>query len=193
MKQPVYAPDYRRWVVLLNGQQALIRPILSSDRSALRSFFDRLGPETKFLRFHYTKTSITDQELNSYCDCDYDGTFALVAELTRAGSTDIVGVGRYDRLQDARCAEVAFLVEDREQGNGIGTHLLAELAVVGRERGLDTFIAETVTYNQIMLSIFRKFDPRLKRAVDGESCRVTFAVTQPRNHTQCQEQQLSRP
>jgi hypothetical protein len=97
----------------------------------------------------------------------------------RSGATDIVGVGRYDRLQDQRAAEVAFVVEDGEQGNGIGTHLLTQLAVVGGTRGLDIFVAETVNYNEIMLSIFRKFDPNLKRAVDGDSCRVTFTVTQP--------------
>ncbi len=190
MKQPVCAPDFRRSVTLLNGQQAVIRPIVHEDRGALKSFFGRLGSETKFLRFHYTKTSISDQELDSYCDCDYVGTYALVAERTRAGSTDIVGVGRYDRLRDDHCAEVAFVVEDGEQGNGIGTILLGELAVVGNTSGLDTFVAETVTYNEIMLSIFRKFDPNLKRTVDGDSCRVTFKV--PRTPDQGRRQ-VARP
>jgi GNAT superfamily N-acetyltransferase len=179
MKQPVIAPDFRRSVLLLSGQPAVIRPIVHDDRAALRSFFSRLGSETKFLRFHYTKSSIGDQELDTYCDCDYITTFALVAERTRSGSTDIVGVGRYDLLPDGRSAEVAFVVEDGEQGNGIGTYLLSELAVVGSTRGLLTFIAETVTYNEIMLSIFRKFDPNMKRIVEGDSCRVTFRVARP--------------
>jgi RimJ/RimL family protein N-acetyltransferase len=178
MKQPVYMPDFRRPVILLNGQPALIRPINHEDSSGLKAFFGRLGSETKLLRFQYNKASISDQELSGYCDCDHIATLCLVAERERLGAADIVGVARYDRFPDAHSAEVAFVVEDAEQGNGIGTHLLAQLAALGRTRGIDTFIAETLTYNEIMLSIFRKFDPRLKRSVDGDSCRVTFTVAQ---------------
>jgi GNAT superfamily N-acetyltransferase len=186
MKQPVFTPDFHRSVTLLDGQEAVIRLIGREDREALKSFFGRLGSETKFLRFHYTKASISDQELRSYCECDHFVTLVLVAERKRLGVTEIVGVGRYDRLEDERSAEVAFVVEDGEQGNGIGTYLLSQLAVAGNARGVGTFVAETVTYNEIMLSIFRKFDPSLKRAVDGESCRVTFSVARPVDRGECQ-------
>lgn len=176
MQQAVWAPDYRRRVTLLNGEEIVIRPVSPGDRASLRILFDRLGPETRFLRFQYAKTNMSEEELGSYCDCDYDITFTLVAEMVRSGSTDIVGVGRYDRLANPESAEVAFVVEDKEQGNGIGTHLLRELALVAKPRGLKRFVAETVTYNEIMLSIFRKFDRRLKTQIDGESCLCTFSV-----------------
>jgi GNAT superfamily N-acetyltransferase len=176
LQTPVCVPVYRQWATLLNGEQVLIRPADPGDKDALRAFFGRLGDETRFLRFHYTKATISDEEISSYSDCDYDGTFAIVAEKVRDGVNDIVGVARYDRLPAGGCAEVAFLVEDKEQGNGIGTHLVKELAEVARERGMETFVAETTTYNQIMLSIFRKYDASLKREVDGESCKVTYKV-----------------
>ena len=179
MQQQITLPEFRDSVVLLNGQQALLRPILPDDRSALAGFFNRLGAETRFLRFHYTKASITDEELRRYCECDYDSSFTLLAERRRGQTKDIVGMGTYDRLPDDGSAEVAFVVEDTEQGNGIGTYLLAELAMIGRQRGLHTFVAEIVTYNEIMLSIFRKFNRALKQQIEGDSARISFSILNP--------------
>ena len=183
MGQSTCIAEYRSQVKLLDGHAALIRPIASSDRDELRSFFSRLGPETMFLRFHYAKPLVSEQELQTYCDCDGDNTFTLVAQMDRSGRPRIVGVGRYDRLPSTHLAEVAFVVEDREQGNGIGTHLLAQLALVAKDKGLLQFVAETVTYNEIMLSIFRKYDQALRREVDGESCRITFSISPVRPST----------
>jgi GNAT superfamily N-acetyltransferase len=180
MGQPFRSPDYQTWVTLLDGHAALVRQIRSSDYDELRSFFGRLGPETMFLRFHYAKPVVPERELRSYCECDSESTYTLIAQMERRGRAEIVGVGRYDRLPDGHDAEVAFVVEDKEQGNGIGTHLLAHLAIVAKEKGLVTFIAETVTYNEIMLSIFRKYDQGLRREVDGDSCRVTFSIAPSR-------------
>ncbi len=181
MGRPVRSRDYQIWVTLLDGHRAFIRQIRASDHDELRSFFGRLGPETMFLRFHYAKPVVPEQELRSYCECDCESTYALIAEVEREGRTEIVGVGRYDCLPDGRNAEVAFVVEDKEQGNGIGTHLLSHLALVAKGKGLATFVAETVTYNEIMLSIFRKYDQGLRREVDGDSCRVTFSIAPSRD------------
>jgi RimJ/RimL family protein N-acetyltransferase len=176
MQQQISLPDFRDSVVLLNGQQALLRPILPEDRSALADFFSRLGSETRFLRFHYTKAAISDEELRRYCECDYDSSFTLLAERGNGHGKNIVGMGTYDRLPDGGSAEVAFVVEDTEQGNGIGTYLLAELAMIGRQKRLHTFVAEIVTYNEIMLSIFRKFNPALTQKIDGDSARISFSI-----------------
>ena len=177
MGQSSLSHNYENRVTLLDGRDTLIRPICSADYDALRLFFRRLGPETIFLRFNYVKPFLSEAELRSYCECDTDSVFALVAQMKHNGQAQIVGVGRYDRLADQRLAEVAFVVEDGEQGNGIGTHLLSHLAVVAKNKGLEKFVAETVNYNEIMLSIFRKFDPGLRKDIDGESCKVTFSIT----------------
>ena len=46
----------------------------------------------------------------------------------------IVGVANYARLRDPRSAEAAFVVADEEQGRGIGTRLLEQLASAGAPR-----------------------------------------------------------
>lgn len=169
-------PEYRKWVTLLDGRQALLRPILSSDKDAILALFDRLSPETRFLRFHYSKTKITPDELERYCCVDYHDSFALVAEICHEEHLEIVGVGRYVRLPCTDSAEIAFVVEDKEQGKGIGTHLLNELAVLARVRTVTTFVAELLNENIIMLDILRKYDPHLKQVADGNSLLVTVSV-----------------
>jgi GNAT superfamily N-acetyltransferase len=169
-------PDYRCEVTLLDGRKALIRAIRPDDQVALLTLFHRLSPETRFLRFHCVKTELTGEELERFCNVDYEEQSALVAEMCREGKTDIVGVGRYYRLPDRRRAEVAFVVEDREQMKGLGTHLLKELASIARAKGIITFVAELSADNVVMLSIFRKYDPALKLTVEGSNYYVSFSV-----------------
>src|SRR5512139_4132456 len=95
VRATVCVPVYRRWAHLLNGEEILIRPADPGDMDALRAFFGRLGEETRFLRFHYTKAAVPDAEISTYCDCDYDGTFVIIAEKWGQDGSDIVGVARY--------------------------------------------------------------------------------------------------
>lgn len=169
-------PHYRQDVTLLDGSQASIRPITPEDKEALLAFFDRLSPETRYLRFHYVKCELSQTELECYCSVDYDNTLGLVAEKVSNGKTVIVGVGRYARMPCEYSAEVAFVVEDKEQNRGIGTHLLRELAKLAWQRGIVNFVAELMADNARMMSIFKKYDPQLQQEAEGSSRQVTFYV-----------------
>ena len=175
MNQICSPPEYQKWIVLLDGRRVFVRPICYTDKDAIRALHGRLTPETRFLRFHYTKPELTEQELNSFCNVDYDSNFALVAEMFRHGCIEVVGVGRYSCLPCRDTAEVSFVVEDTEQGNGIGTQLLKILASVAQEKRIKTFVAELLHENAIMKDIFRKYAPNLKVVIDGNSCHVTFS------------------
>ncbi len=168
-------PDIHYLVALRDGRTALLRPICSEDKCGIAALHSRLSPDTKFLRFHYMKTRLTESDLEQYCDLDYYDTFAIVAEMRRQGSNEIAGVGRYVRLNTlSDAAEVAFVVEDSEQGNGIGTQLLLVLADIAKDRGINTFVAELLNENVIMMDIFRKYRPELRQTIDGSSKNVTF-------------------
>lgn len=175
-KQTCSLEEYQKWVSLIDGRSARLRAILKDDKNAILALFDRLSPETRFLRFHYSKMKLTPEELDRYCLVDYYSSFALVAEMKRDKYLEIVGVGRYVRLPCTDTAEIAFVVEDSEQGNGIGTHLLHELAALAKEKEVTSFVAELLNENMVMLNILRKFDPELKQVVDGNSLLVTVSL-----------------
>ena len=72
----------------------------------------------------------------------------------------IVGVGRYDRIDDEWApdtrAEFALIVEDRVQHHGIGSVLFWALVDVARARGLTTLVAEVLAENRRMLNLLRE-------------------------------------
>lgn len=171
-------PAFREEMILLDGKRVVIRPIRSEDKPALLEFHARLGDETRFLRYHYTKGQLTDLELKDFCDVDYSTTLALVAE-EEFGGNKIFGVGRYSCLPVSGTAEVAFVVQDNEQLKGIGTQLLKHLARIASKKDIRFFVAEVLRVNGRMLSIFRKADPGMKQVNDdGSTCTVTVSVAE---------------
>jgi GNAT superfamily N-acetyltransferase len=169
--------EYRREVTLRDGTKAVIRPIRSEDKPALLDFHSRLSADTKFLRYHYSKGGLTEDDLKTFCEIDYRDSMALVAEGVRDGKPQILGVGRYSRLPLKQTAEVAFVVQDSEQNKGIGSHLLKDLAEFAWQADIHYFFGEVLRQNGRMLSIFRKSDPSMKQEVDCPStCMVTVSV-----------------
>ena len=59
-------------------------------------------------------------------------------------------------MERPRTAEVAFVVVDQFQGQGIGAALLRHLAIIARDAGLKEFIAEVLPENISMLKVFAK-------------------------------------
>jgi GNAT superfamily N-acetyltransferase len=175
------SPDFRQEIELRDGSPALVRPIMAGDKPALIEFHSHLSEDTRFLRYHYSKGSLTEDDLRTFCDVDYRDTLALVAEGVRDGRTVILGVGRYSRLAKRDTAEVAFVVRDSEQNKGIGSILLKHLAEFAWRSGIQTFCGEVLRNNARMLTIFRKCDPAMVQEVDCPStCSITVSTSEAR-------------
>jgi GNAT superfamily N-acetyltransferase len=171
--------DYEHEIELLDGKKVTLRPICSADRGALVAFHGRLSDTTRFLRYQYLKKELTEADLKNFCDIDYDDTLALVAEDDHDNNPSIIGIGQYYRLKDRLTAEVAFVVQDNEQGKGIGTQLVKHLAICAWWKNVRYFTAEVMRTNWKMLSIFRKSDPEMENVSEGGStCTVTFRVAE---------------
>ena len=65
----------------------------------------------------------------------------------------MIATGAYHRdpVGDTDAAEVALLVEDSQQGRGLGSILLEHLAAAARERGISRFTAAVLSQNTKML------------------------------------------
>jgi len=183
IRQKHTPPDYRRKIVLRDGNKALLRPITCDDRTALLAFYSRLSDETRFLRYHYLKGELTEADLRLFCELDYDNDLALVIERKRAGNKEIIGVGRYNRLPAKDTAEVAFEVQDSEQGKGAGTQLLKHLAILAWQRDIRYFTGEVFRTNAKMLNIFRKCDPNMEQVPDTTTCDIRLSVREAINRS----------
>lgn len=102
-------------IELAEGRQIRIRALEPSDREALAQGFERLGPQSRYMRFFAPVVRLTDSQLEYLTDIDHHDHEALVAveEQTRKG----VGVARYVRIGE-REAEPAIAVADDWQRRG---------------------------------------------------------------------------
>ena len=139
-------------LTLPDGRVVSIRRMAPDDDDRLVEFHGRLSPETVYLRFFSAHPRLLPAEVNRFTHLDQHDRVALVA-VDRQGR--IQAVGRYDRLPGTDEAEVAFVVADEMQGQGLGRELLARLAPIAREEGIQRFVAETLLGNQPMLKVFR--------------------------------------
>jgi len=168
-----YPVDYDFHVVLRDGGLAHIRPIKPEDADGLHDMFHRMGRESVYHRFFRHKRDLSEEELRYFTNLDYDDRMAFIAE--QGGR--IIAVGRYDRLEeDTQVAEVAFAVEDGQQGRGIGTQLLTHLTNYARNNGVDAFRAYVLPDNYPMMRVFRGSGFVLRREMGEGVYTVQFPV-----------------
>jgi RimJ/RimL family protein N-acetyltransferase len=142
-------------LILRDGSTVLIRPVRSTDAPLLADGFARLSPQSRWMRFLGTKTSLSAAELRYLTDVDHHDHEAIGALSAADGRG--VGIARYVRdTNDPRSAEVAVTIVDDWQGRGLGTELLARLSDRARQAGIDRFTALVSTQNPAMAGLLRK-------------------------------------
>ncbi|MCX6007625.1 MAG: GNAT family N-acetyltransferase [Chloroflexi bacterium] len=158
---------YSTSVALKDGSSLHLRPIQMVDEERLLSLFNRLSKQTIYLRFHHVLSHMSKEEARRFCTVDYVNTFALVGTLGEADEERIIAVGRYARQPGAEIAQIAFEVEDKYQGLGIGTHLLDQLAYIARDKGITTFEAEVLAENRDMMNVLINSGFKMNRQIQG--------------------------
>jgi acetyltransferase len=95
---------------------------------------------------------------------------ALVAERTAAetGQREILAVGRLSKSQNAQKAEVAVLVSDHYQRQGLGTELLDRLIEVARQEKLQEVVAHILLENLAMRNLADRFGFKFRESNDAE-------------------------
>jgi acyl-CoA synthetase (NDP forming)/RimJ/RimL family protein N-acetyltransferase len=168
------APSFEHWeadVLLRDGRVAQLRPIQESDADRFIEFYSRVSDESKYFRFFAPYPTLSAKDVKRFTSVDHDRRVAFVVTM----HATIIGVGRYDATSDDE-AEVAFLVEDAQQGRGVGQLLLEHLAQAGRERGIRRFVADVLPTNARMQQIFREMGYKIEGAIEDGVQRLTFQL-----------------
>jgi RimJ/RimL family protein N-acetyltransferase len=134
-------------VRLHNGDEVTIRPIRPDDKPLLAAGLAGLSDESAYRRFLAPKKRLTPGELRYLTELDFRDHVAFVA-VPADDAQRLVGVARWVRsADDPQTAELAFLVSDRMQGQGLGSALGQELAESARALGVERFVATTLPHN----------------------------------------------
>ena len=161
---PGYPRDLIRTVLVDWGATLRIRPIRPEDELRLSELYDRSSRDTRYQRFFTVLRRLPPDWARSLANVDYDRRFALVVEDLTASSTSVIGVARYEPVEEG-VAEVAFVVEDRWQGKGLGTLLITELFRAAAENGITRFRASVLGDNRRMLDLLVRHADVLERKV----------------------------
>lgn len=130
-----------------------IRPIGPGDRDGLAASFERLSPESRYLRFFSPLSHLSGSQLRYLTDVDHHDHEALVAIDDETGA--IVGVARFVRTEED-VAEPAVVVADAWQRRGIGSTLLDALAARAREEGIACFVAPVLAHNDAAIAALHR-------------------------------------
>jgi protein lysine acetyltransferase len=153
------------------GSMVLIRPIEPGDKEKLVDGLRRLSEESIRKRFLASKPRFTAAELRYLTEVDGSHHIALVAVLER-DPEQLVAVARCVRLPDRPgTAEMAIVVGDPWQGQGLGRELATQLADAARAVGIRRFAATMLGDNEAARRLMRTFSRRLEEGWAGSGVR----------------------
>jgi acyl-CoA synthetase (NDP forming)/GNAT superfamily N-acetyltransferase len=169
----------RHWeadVLLRDGGTAHLRPVAPSDAELLVAFYDQVSPQSKYYRFFAAMPKLSDREVKRFVEVDHHERVALVLTVAE----QMIAIGQFEQLPPGTGqpveAEVAFLVRDSDQHRGIGQLLLEHLAQIGREVGVERFVAEVLPDNIGMLQVFRDAGYQVKGGFEDGVMHMEFSI-----------------
>jgi RimJ/RimL family protein N-acetyltransferase len=150
-----------------DGREVEIRALRSDDKDDMLAAVGRTGMQSLQRRFFVVKRGFSEKEIAFFMNIDFANHVALVALAEEEGRKVIIGGGRYVVTEPGK-AEIAFVVIDDYQGQGIGTLLMRHLAVIARKAGLKELVAEVLPENAAMRKVFGKFGFQARRSKDPQ-------------------------
>lgn len=159
---------------LRDGREVVIRPVRITDERPLQELFYRLSSESNYQRFLQFKKTHPHAEMLDLVNTNDTSSVALVAAPAGDETGHLIGMARYDVDEKTLIADVAFVVDDAWQQQGLGKTLFSRLTEIGRSRALAGFSADVLSTNKGMLGVFQASGLRMESQRDGSVTHVTL-------------------
>ena len=189
--QVAYPSQFETEVVLNDGSAMVLRPIKIEDAPRYLAFLERLGPDSRYLWLNHVPEQVTPEDALRFCTVDYKNSFALVGEVLKQKTREIVAVGRYYRLPRKNSAEVAIVIDDNYRRKGIGTRLIECLVNAARDNGITTFEADVSAKNGDIIALLKGYGYHISRQLESDSFHVAFPIA-PTQHVMHREEERDR-
>ena len=151
-----YPTQYEQHWVLESGTPVLVRPIRPEDEPLVKELFEHLSAKTVYFRFFHLIKTVRHEQLARLCQVDYDREIALVAVEEPPGRERILGMCHL-RIHPAwEEAELAVVVGDAWQRQGLGRKLVSVGMDFARERGVRRITGAVLPENEAMLGLAKK-------------------------------------
>ncbi|MEO8887848.1 MAG: GNAT family N-acetyltransferase [Jatrophihabitantaceae bacterium] len=155
-----------------DGGLVRIRTVAAADRAGLDVLHEHASDRSNYLRFFSFSRDTSGEYLDRLVEPSSPTHHAVAACV----DGEIVGVAGFEGLTPTS-AEIALLVADERQHEGIGTLLLEHLAGVARHVGLLHFVAGVLAENGPMLRVIHDIGFRTSAVLDHGEVRVTLDLS----------------
>ena len=154
-----------------DGLRVRLRLARASDTARVRAFLEALSPETLHRRFFTAMPQVPEHVVRHFTFFDPRERLIVVAVAMQEGGEQILGLADVV-MQDTGAAELAVVVADGVQNQGVGTLLTEVIASMARRQGATHLYAELLDHNEPMLRLMNRLGQTVSTAVDGTT-RVT--------------------
>ena len=174
-----YPTQYVSSWAMKNGTAVTLRPIRPEDEPAMVKFHETLSDRSVYLRYFHSlslSSRVAHDRLVRICFVDYDREIAIVADRldAKTGQHRILGVGRLVKSHTKNEGEVAVLVSDEWQHQGLGTELFRRVIQIARDEKLSRIDAEMLPDNLSMKKIAKKLGFHSEPTDDTSSLRAVL-------------------
>lgn len=146
-----------------SGLAVSIRPIRPEDANLELDFVKHLSERSRYLRFMNSQQTLTPKMLSRFTQIDYDREMAFIATTTNHQNQTIeVGVTRYTTNPDGKSCEMAIVVRDDYQHQGVAKALLSSLIQHAKSKGLNRMEGQVLAENSPMIALVEQFNFTLK-------------------------------
>src|SRR6202040_3668030 len=139
-----------------SGKPLTVRFVEPRDADALQGYFRWLSVGSRYNRFLGAMSELPQTELDHFVHVGEAGRFSVIALMTIDGLETIVGEGRYAFDADTASFEFGLSIDDRWQGQGIGSALLRNLECRAAAFGAKHLFGDTLRSNDVMIGLARK-------------------------------------
>jgi len=176
-----YPSQYVSSWVTMKGIEVTLRPIRPEDEQLMVKFHETLSDRSVYLRYFYSlslRSRVAHDRMVRICFVDYDREMAIVAEHRdpKTGQHRILGVGRLVKSHAKNDGEVAVLITDECQNQGLGTELFRRVVQIARDEKLSRVDAEILPDNLAMKKIARKLGFQLRSPEDPAALRAVLEL-----------------
>ena len=176
-----YPMQYVQEGRMKNGERVEFRPVRPEDEPLLVKLHQALSERSVYLRyFQPLKLSqrIAHERLTRICFIDYDREMAIAVERkNETGQAEIIAIGRLSKIHGRDEAELAVLVDDPYQHQGLGTALYARLISIARAEGVRKVVSTILAENREMRAICKKHGFILQTDVEDGTIRAELELS----------------
>jgi len=141
---------------LSSGKTLAVRFVEPRDAAALQNYFRSLSVRSRYNRFLGAMSELPQNELDHFIHVGELDRFSVIAVMVIDGVETIVGEARYGFEPATASFEFGISIDDRWQGEGIGSTLLRNLECRAAALGARRVFGDTLRSNDVMMGLARK-------------------------------------